>query len=146
MPIEHDGISCPLPLQPVSWVLGLAFLGLGGWQIAIGGYAPGAGALVVGLLVVANQFGSRRVRVIESKLVVEDSRAVVALLIGPRRSRIHWEEVRAVQIAGRSLRLETTKGPPFVTAQGATPSDLDALKALVDKVMAKAAKRGATSA
>jgi hypothetical protein len=92
--------------------------------------------LLLGLLVLVNQKGTRRIRVIATKLVVEDERLIRALLIGPARSRVEWTKVKAVKIDGASLRLDTD-GAPFVTAQGAAPADLAFLLAKVNFAMAK---------
>lgn len=137
MPVTHDGISCPLPLRPVALVVGLVLVGAGAWLINAVSVVAGVAMVVAGLLALLNQKGTRRVRVIHNKLLVEDERLLTALLIGPTRNRIPWEEVREVRIEGRSLRLETA-GAPFITAEGATVADLAALKASVEATRAKA--------
>ncbi|MDP2308054.1 MAG: hypothetical protein Q8P18_18660 [Pseudomonadota bacterium] len=136
MPITHDGISCPLPMNPVSVGVGIA-LGCGAAALAyLAYYVPAVGLAVVGLIVLVNQYGTRRIRVISSKLVVEDERLLRNLLIGPARSRVEWKQVRAVRIDGSRLVLETS-GAPFVTGQGAAREDLEALKLRVDAAIAK---------
>jgi hypothetical protein len=138
MPTTHDGISCPLPVNPTSVGVGLAFLGAAAAlaYFRIGAYVPSVGLALVGLLVLINQKGTRRIRVISSKLVVEDERLLRNLLIGPARSRVEWKQVRAVRIDGGRLKLETDAAP-FVTGQGATPEDLEALKVRVEAAIAK---------
>ncbi|MDP2314179.1 MAG: hypothetical protein Q8P41_14850 [Pseudomonadota bacterium] len=136
MPTTHDGISCTLRPDPLWIGIGLALLAGAAWFGYTGVYAAAAGLGVVGLLVLVNQKGSRRIRVIASKLVVEDERLLRNLLIGPKRSRIEWAKVRAVRIERGSLKLETD-GAPFVTGQGASDEDLVGLKARVEAAIAK---------
>jgi hypothetical protein len=132
----HDGIICPLAPNAVSVVVGLAMLGGGAWLGVGGTWLAAVPLLLLGLLVLVNQKGTRRIRVIATKLVVEDERLIRALLIGPARSRVEWTKVKAVKIDGASLRLDTD-GAPFVTAQGAAPADLAFLLAKVNFAMAK---------
>lgn len=137
MPTTHDGITCPLPLNPVSVGVGLALLLAAAALAYLGAYYVSAvGLAVAGLIVLVNQYGTRRIRVISSKLVVEDERLLRNLLIGPARSRVEWKQVRAVRIDGSKLVLETATAP-FVTGQGATAADLEALKLRVDAAIAK---------
>lgn len=137
MPVEHDGISCPLPKSPVGIGLALALLAGGGWFVAQGPWPLGAGLLFVGLLVGIEQFGTRRVRVISSKLLLEDMHGVTGLLIGPRRNRIGWEDVKGVEVKGGRLAL-VTSGKPFVAVESGAPSDVAALEGMIQKAMAKA--------
>jgi hypothetical protein len=141
MPITHDGIRCPLPLSPVTLLLGAALLGGGAWLGWSGSVFVGAGLGLLGALFLLNLIGSRRVRVIETKLLVEDEPLLVAFLIGPRRRRITWEEVRGVHVAGGRLRLDTD-GAPFVTAEGAAPEDLEALRMRIEGAREKARREG----
>ena len=136
MPITRDGITCGLPPNPVSLVIGALIVGGGAWLTYTGLPYGGIPAILLGLLVLVNQRGARRVRVIANKLVVEDERLIVALLIGPIRSRVTWDQVKDVRIEGNKLRLETS-GAPFDTAHGAAREDLEALKARVDAAIAK---------
>ncbi|MFZ5476806.1 MAG: hypothetical protein ACOZNI_08535 [Myxococcota bacterium] len=137
MPRTHDGISCRLPPRPLSVVVGVAMLGAGGWLGSQGRWGFAAGLLVVGTLVLLNQIGSRRVRVIHSKLLVEDEHLLTALLIGPTRDRVEWPHVKGFRIEKNALVLDTD-GKPFVTAQGASPEDLEALKAAAETAWKKA--------
>ena len=136
MPPTHDGITCPLAPNAVSILVGLALLGGGAWLGYSGTWLAAVPLALLGLLVLINQKGARRIRVIATKLVVEDERLIRALLIGPARSRVEWTKVRAVRIDGSSLRLETD-GAPFVTAQGASKEDLEGLLARVNAAIAK---------
>ncbi len=155
MPRTHDGISCPLRPTPIGLVLGVIGTGVGVWLLAAGSLtagaltpgriALGAGLVFVGLLMLLNQKGTRRIRVIHSKLLVEDEHWIMALLIGPNRRRVGWEEVRSVAIDGGRLRCETA-GAPFVTAEGATPEDLKILLELAQAALDKArAEAGAAA-
>lgn len=136
MPSTHDGISCALAPSPVWIGVGLALLGAGAWLGFAGTYVVAVALVVVGLLVLVNQKGQRRVRVLATKLLVEDERLLRALLIGPARSRVEWKDVRSVRIDGGALRLDTD-GAPFVTAQGASREDLETLAARADAALAK---------
>ena len=137
MPTTHDGISCSLPPNPVRLVIGAALLAGGAWMGASRSWLMGAPVILGGALVVLNQFGSRRVRVIESKLLVEDMHLVMGLLIGPTRNRVEWDKAKAVKVEGGALRVETD-GAPFVTAQGASKDDLEFLRARADAAFQKA--------
>lgn len=137
MPITHDGISCPLPPNPV-WVAGTLAIGAsGGWLAWDGSVVPGVALVVASALLLVTHRGIRRVRVIQSKLLVEDERLLSMLLLGPSRRRVMWEQVRGVKVDGRSLRVDTVDGP-WVTAQGATPDDLEALRVKIEAARAKA--------
>ncbi len=137
MPTTHDGISCALAPNP-AWIgIGVALLAAGAGLGYAGSYVVAVALVVVGLLVLVNQKGQRRVRVLATKLLVEDERLLRALLIGPKRSRVEWSEVRGVRIDGGSLRLDTA-GAPFVTAQGASREDLETLAARADAAWVKA--------
>jgi hypothetical protein len=137
MPRTHDGITCPLPLNPISVIVALGALAAGAWLLRGGSIAPGVGLLVVGALVGINQYGGRRVRVLQPKLLVEDERLLVALLIGPRRSRVEWDKVKAVRVDKGALVLDTD-GAPFVTAQGASRDDLELLRGMAEEAWKKA--------
>lgn len=141
MPIEHDGISCRVPPSPVGLLLAVAILAGGGWFVYAGPAIVGAGLLFVGLLVLLEQFGSRRVRVISSKLLVEDTRWVTGLLIGPRRRRVGWEDVKGIDAKGGRFAV-LTSGAPFVATTNAAPADVAALEERVRQAMAKAAAGG----
>ena len=145
MPITRDGITCRLPPNPVHLGVGALLVGAGGWLASAATLVGGVALILVGTLVLVNQIGNRRVRVIATKLVVEDEHLIVALLIGPIRSRVTWAEVRDVRVDGRSLRLETS-GSPFVTAQGASLEDLASLKARVDAAITKERAGGSAEA
>lgn len=138
MPVEHDGISTPLPLNVVVLVIALALFGVGGAAISMG-HIVGSLVFVPALLVFLDLFGNRRIRVIHSKLLVEDYRWITNLLIGPRRRRIEWTEVKGVKVEGGRLVL-TTAGAPFVTGERASAADLAALEAMIKASMAKAVK------
>ena len=133
MPTTHDGISCRLPLRIPRFAVGVALLAAGAWAAATAAVHPVAGGALalVGLVLALNQLGSRRVRVIESKLLVEDMHLLTGLLIGPTRTRIEWDKVKAIRVDGGALRLDTD-GAPFVTAQGASAADLAFLKDKAD--------------
>lgn len=142
MAIHHDGISAPLPKNPLSIVIGLALCGVGGWLLSQASYTLGAAALFFGVLGLVNLFGQRRIKVIHSKLLVEDEHLLRMILIGPARRRIDWTEVSAVEIDGRSLRLKTKGGADFVTAQGADPAELKLLVERIERARREAAKGG----
>lgn len=129
MPTTHDGISCRLPLRIPRFAVGIVLVAAGGYAAVAAVVHPVAGGAValVGLLLALNQLGSRRIRVIESKLLVEDMHLLTGLLIGPTRTRIEWDKVKAIRVDGGALRLDTD-GAPFVTAQGASATDLAFLK------------------
>lgn len=140
MSIIHDGIACRLPPRPLRVVIGLAAIGGGAWSLAAYSITIGVFAILFGALVLLNEWGVRKVKVIYSKLLVEDEHLLRMLLIGPARRRIAWSEVRGVHIDGGCLRLDTD-GAPFITAQGASQEDLAALKKKIDEAWA-AAKAG----
>lgn len=145
MPPTHDGITCPLAPNPLWVGIGLAFLAGAAWLLRAGSWPAAVGLGIVGLIVLVNQKGGRRVRVIASKLVVEDERLLRNLLIGPARSRVEWKEVRSVTIEKGALHLATA-GAPFVTAQGASKDDLELLKTRVEAAIAKERAESATGA
>jgi len=144
MPTTHDGIACRLPPNPARLGVGVALLAAGAWAAFSGAVHPvlGGAVALVGLFTSLNQLGSRRVRVIESKLLVEDMHLITGLLIGPTRSRIEWDRVQAVKVEGGALRLDTD-GAPFVTAQGAAAADLAFLLQKADFAFQKFKKGGA---
>jgi hypothetical protein len=129
VPRTHDGISCPLPLRPAWIAVGVALAAAGIGGIAAGYACTGTLAILIAAYVLVNERGTRRVRVIHSKLLVEDERLLTNLLIGPRRSRVEWPKVKAIRVEGGRLVAETDAAP-FVTAQGASADDLEALRAL----------------
>jgi hypothetical protein len=139
MAITHDGITCRLPPSLPRVAVGFAALGCAGWLVSTGQYLPGGGLGFFALLYLLNQIGSRRIRVIDSKLLVEDEHLLLNLLIGPSRRRINWTEVKSVHVDSGRLRLETS-GSPFITAQGASAEDLESLRARIEATRARAAR------
>ncbi len=137
MPITHDGISGRIPPNPLRVLVGLALLGGGGALAWRGPAVVGVGLALVGLLLLLNQVGERRIRVIESKLLVEDTHLLTGLLIGPSRNRIEWDKVKAVRVDKGALRLDTD-GAPFVTAQGVSAADLEHIRARSEAAWNKA--------
>ena len=139
MAITHDGITCRLPPSVPRLAAGLAALGCAGWLASTGRYLPAGGLGFFALLYLHNQLGSRRIRVIDSKLLVEDEHLLLNLLIGPSRRRINWTDVKSVHVDSGRLRLETT-GVPFLTAEGASAEDLESLRARIEATRARAAR------
>jgi hypothetical protein len=137
MPITHDGIEYPLPLSPVGLGVRVAILIGGVWLATHGQLAVGLPLALVGLVAAINQTGWRRIRVIHSKLLVEDEKLISTLLIGPSRRRVGWEEVTAVHADGGVLKLDTKAGP-FVTGDRAPAEDLKALASLVQSTWTRA--------
>jgi hypothetical protein len=141
MAIEHDGASCRMPLAPVGLLIGLALVGGGGFLIASSWALPGAALVLVGLIFLLEQIGTRRIRVIHSKLLVEDYRLITNLLIGPRRDRVGWEEVTALEVTGNRLVARTAKAPFTIQFTGPA-NELTTLETMARKAWEKAKAGG----
>lgn len=142
MPRTRDGITCRLPLRPLAILLAIVLMLAAAGLVAAGYTCVGLSVLALAAAASLNEMGSRRIRVIFSKLLVEDDRWLTAWLIGPRRSRVGWDEVRSLKIENGALVAETA-GAPFVTAQGASPDDLQALLEMAEAARIAAEKDAA---
>jgi hypothetical protein len=137
MATTRDGLRLPYPPDP-KWLGIGAVMILGGVGVMVSGVLPGppgigAGlaGVMLGLLVLINQRGVKRIRATNSKLLVENERLIRGFLIGPRKERISWGDITGLTIEGDALRVDTAAGPQHV-ARGASPEDLAFLKQKIE--------------
>lgn len=127
MQMTSDGYLEPLPFDPVPLGIGAAIVAAGaavGWVWHPVGAIP---LVLLGLLWGGNAWGHRRVRVTRSKLLIEEDPLVRGFLIGPRRSRVQWEETESVEVAGDCVKLVAKGGRVVELAKGAALEDLEKL-------------------
>ena len=118
----RDGIQTPYPPSPVGLGIGLLVVaaGIAALVVDASWWCAAVPALLVGALMVANQFGGvTRVRVTHSKLLVEDERLVMGFLVGPSKRRIAWTDYQSadvvdgeVVVKGQSNELRVGQGCP----------------------------------
>lgn len=116
----RDGIQTPYPPNPVGLGLGALVTAAGVGALVVDGsyWCVAVPALIVGVLMIANQFGGvTRVRVTHSKLLVEDERLVMGFLVGPAKRRIAWSDYQGAEVVdgevvvkGQSNELRVGKG------------------------------------
>ena len=130
MATTHDGLQTPLAPSYPWQLIGLAVIagGIAGCVTASGAWlCPAITAIVVGLLMVGNQFGGvTRVRITFSKLLVEDERPVMGFLIGPSKRRIPWDELQSVDVTGGQV-VAVGKDTTLQLGKGSTDPELEEL-------------------
>lgn len=142
MATTRDGLKLPYP-PDVPWLVIGGLLLVGGLVAAViglipgpAGVASGAGGSLLGVLVLINQKGSKRIRATHSKLLVENERLIRGFLIGPRKERVAWSDITGVSVDGDSLKVDTASGSQRF-AEGASAEDLSHLKQKVDAALAR---------
>ncbi|HHO52151.1 MAG TPA: hypothetical protein ENK18_15070 [Deltaproteobacteria bacterium] len=137
----HDGIQTPLPPNVSSLMLGVLVLA-GGVATAIFAPSPvaagcaGAPITLIGLLMLLNQVsGKRRVRITNSKLLVEDERLVMGFLIGPSKDRVTWPDLQGVELAEGVLIVRGREGHELRLGEGCPPEELAELKERIGRAV-----------
>lgn len=132
----------PYPPDTLWLVIG-GLLVVGGLVVAVSGLIPGAagvgagvGGGLLGVLVLINQKGSKRIRATHSKLLVENERLIRGFLIGPRKERVSWSDITAVSIDGDALKVDTSSGPKHF-ARGASAEEISHLKQKVEAALSR---------
>ncbi|MEN0062056.1 MAG: hypothetical protein AAGA48_07865 [Myxococcota bacterium] len=130
MALTRDGIQTPYPPSPLG--LGLGLLVAGGAIAAIvtqpGWWCVGVPLLLVGVLMVANQFGGvTRVRVTHSKLLVEDERLVMGFLVGPAKRRIAWTDYASADVIDDEVVVKGQSGSELRVGKGVDKAELNEL-------------------
>jgi hypothetical protein len=139
----HDGLLLDLQADPVGMglaLLALAAAGVAGW-LWVGWCVASPVMLVLALVAVDRARGNRRVRVTQSKLLIEDTRPVRGFLIGPSRNRVTWAELESSRIEGETLTVRAKDGREVVVASGVPGTDLAELVAKIERAQAAARTR-----
>ncbi len=127
----RDGIQTPYPPSPVGLGLGVIIAGAGIAVLVTGAastWCVALPAMVIGSLVVANQFGGvTRVRVTHSKLLVEDERLVVGFLVGPSKRRIAWSDYSSADIVDGEVVVKGKPGNELRVGKGVPSEELEEL-------------------
>jgi hypothetical protein len=127
MQMTSDGYLEPLPFNPAPFAIGAVITAAGvavAWSWLV---IAGLPLILVGVLWAGNAWGTRRVRVTRSKLLMEEDPLVRGFLIGPRRSRVQWDETESVDVAGDCVKLVARGGRVVELAKGAKPEELSNL-------------------
>jgi hypothetical protein len=114
-----DGLITPLAPSPRTLAAGALVIVVGvlaavvvRWWLAIPFVLAGVVAVIDG------SGGKRRLRVTASKLLIEDERPILGLLVGPLRSRVAWSELTDVRVDDRG------GAPVLIVASAAGPLEL----------------------
>lgn len=132
----RDGIQTPYPPSPVGLGLGLAVTvgAIAALVMAFSYWCVAVPALVIGGLMVANQFGGvTRVRVTHSKLLVEDERLVMGFLVGPAKRRVAWGDYAGAEVVDGEVVVKDRAGGALHVGKGSADSDLTELVRRIDE-------------
>ncbi|MCA9570342.1 MAG: hypothetical protein KC656_21005 [Myxococcales bacterium] len=136
MDFTPDGYTGPLSPRPAGLAVGALVLLLGIGAVFAGWLCAGAALVVGGGLTLLNETGTKRIRVTRSKLLMEEESRVRGLLIGPRRSRVGWEETQDVTLEGDCVKLTANDGRVLELGKGGPANELQKLKNRIDQARA----------
>lgn len=133
MNFTSDGYTEPMTPRPAGLAIGVLVLVGGVAAVLVGWMCLGAMLVVFGALTALNETGTQRIRVTRSKLLIEEESRVRGLLIGPRRTRVTWDETAEVVRETDHVRLVANDGSVIVLAKGGDANELDKLKLRIDE-------------
>lgn len=124
MQFTPDGYTEALAPRITHLGLGAAILAggiAGGWFVS---WCLAVPLVLIGLGVMVNEGGQKRIRVTRRHLLLENEYRVWGLLVGPVRNRIRWEETQDAAVAGDVVKLTKTDGSAVELGKGGSASDL----------------------
>lgn len=135
-----DGLLAPLSPNWLGLALGAGVIAAGIGAAVASLWLVAVPCWLVGLVQLLNAYGGeQRLRVTASKLLIETSRPVRGLIIGPVRQRVPWPELQGASVEGGALKVERAGGAPLFVCHGLPEAEL---KEVVERLERKRAEQG----
>ena len=135
MKFTPDGYTQPMSPRPLGLLLGAALALAGIGLVVTGNFCIAPALILAGLLFALNETGTKRIRVTRTKLLIEEESRVRGLLIGPRRSRMAWDQTQSVDLHDDRIEMQGKTGELLVLGQGGPKVELQKLKNRIDQAM-----------